>query len=423
MEFKNQSYSGSVERLPNCIARFKVKIEADEVKHLKDKAAKAINKEVTVPGFRKGKAPEDLIHKQYGKHVEQEFRDLAIRGAAKEAMDHTKLYPIKQDIGLEVERFNPEDNGVEVTFRYEVFPEVPDVKLDGIKIEPVELKKTTDDEIEHTIRQIQLYHGHFHEVKDRPIQEDDFVIVDIDVIDEPPFKAYENSRFQVTEKGMPGWARKMVLGKKAGDSVEGMSEKDKDSGEDFVARKCRITIKDVQTAHLPEVNDELAKKAGVQSVDELKKNIQDQQNGQHSQERQNALRRQVRDHLIAHYPFDLPATDLKGLEADCKKMIEQDKDQFKSAEDIKAYKEKLFENGKGLLRLAYLLPHVGTQLGLKVPTEQEINSRMIQVITQYYLETGEKVPEEGFEKIRGNIQRELVNERVLDALIEKNLTR
>lgn len=423
-EFKNQSYSGSVERLPNCIARFKVKINNDEVKNLKSRASKAINKEVSVPGFRKGKAPDDLILKQYGKHVDQEFREVAIRAAAKEAMDGTKLYPIKQDIGLEVERFHPEEDGVEVTFRYEIFPEVPDVKLDGIKLEPVELKKFDEKELEQTLRQIQLYHGHFHEVKDRPVQEDDFVIVDIDVIDEPPFKAYENSRFQMTERGMPAWARKMVIGHKIGESVEGMSEKEKDSTEEgFVPRKCRITIKDIQTAHLPEVDDELAKKAGVQTVDELKKNIRDQQEKQHGQERQNALRNQVREFLKANYVFDIPATDLKGLEGDCKRMIEQDKDQFKSPEELKAYKEKLFENGKGLLRLAYLIPHVGAQLGLNVPTEQEINNRMIQVITQYYLETGEKVPEEGFEKIRGNIQRELIHERVLDALIEKNLTR
>ncbi|MFN4175276.1 MAG: trigger factor, partial [Parachlamydiaceae bacterium] len=287
--FNAKSYSGTVEHLPNCVARFKVLIDKDEVAALKNRASKAINKEVNVPGFRKGKAPDDLIMKQYGKHVDSEFKELSVRSACKEAMEATKVYPLKQDIGIELEKLQPLDDGkVEVTFRYETYPVVPDVKVDEIKIEPVEAKKVTDHDIEHTIRQIQLYHGHFHEAHDRPIQEEDFVIVDIDVIDEPPFKAYENSRFQVTEKGMPEWARKLVLGKKVGDTVEGMSEKDKDSPADFVPRKCRVLIRDVQTAHLPEVNDDLARKAGAQNVEDLKKNIEAQQTKQHNDEKQMA---------------------------------------------------------------------------------------------------------------------------------------
>lgn len=419
--FTSKSYSGTVEHLPNCVARFKVSIDKDEVAALKTRASKAINKEVNVPGFRKGKAPDDLIMKQYGKHVDSEFREIAVRAACKEAMESTKVYPLKQDIGIELEKIQPMDDGkVEVTFRYETYPVVPDVKVEEIKITPVDLKKVTESDIEHTLRQIQLYHGHFHEAHDRPIQEEDFVIVDIDVIDEPPFKAYENSRFQVTDKGMPQWARKLVLGKKMGETVEGMSEKDKDSPADFVPRKCRVLIRDVQTAHLPELDDDLARKAGAQNVEDLKKNIEAQQTKQHSDERQMALRNQVKEYLKATYSFDLPASDLKGIEEDCKRLINRDKDQFKTPEDLQAYKEKLFENGKEVLKLAYLIPHVGAQLNLKMPNEQDINNRMIQIITQYYFETGEKIPEESFERIRSNIQRELVHERVLDELIRKN---
>lgn len=424
MEFKSNSYSGVMENLPNCVARFSVKISPDEMKALRSQATKTINKEVTVPGFRKGKAPDDMIVTQYGKHIDNELRDVAIRSACKHAMDETKIYPLKQDIGLEVEKFQVQPDGsADVSFRYETYPQVPNVNVDDISITPVPIKETTALDIEHTIRQIQLYHGHFHDVVDRPVQDEDFVIVDIEVIDEePPFKAYENSRFQLTEKGMPAWARKLVKGKNVGDSVEGMSEKEADNTDaEFTPHKCRITIIQAQTAHLPEANDDLAKKAGADNFEDLKQKIELQQNKQHKDEAQTALRNQVKETLKATYSFDLPASDLKGLEEDCKRLIERDKANFKTAEDIKAYREKLFDNGKGVMRLAYLIPHIGTQLGTKMPTEQEINNRMIQVITQYYMETGEKVPEESFPRIQSNIQRELVHERVIDELIAKNL--
>lgn len=420
--FTAKSYSGTVEHLPNCVSRFTITIDKDEVSALRHRAMKVINKEVAVPGFRKGKAPDDLIEKQYGKHVESEFREIAVKSACNAAIEETKIYPRKNDVGIELEKVTPLDDGkYEVIFRYETYPVVPDANADNIKLEPVEAKKVTEADIEETIRQIRIYHGHFHEVRDRPVQEEDYVVVDIDVIDEPPFKAYENSRFQVVEKGMPAWTRKLVIGKNIGDTVEGMSEKDENAPADFIPRKCRVLIRDIMTAHLPEIDDELARKAGANTIEDLKKNIEAQKTKQSADERQMALRNQVKDFLKASYEFDLPASDLKGIEEDCKRLINRDKDQFKTPEDIKAYKEKLFENGKEVLKLAYLIPHIGTQLNIAMPNEQEVTQRMIQVITQYYYETGEKIPEESFERIHGNIRRELVHEKVLDELIRRNM--
>jgi trigger factor len=421
-EFKNDNLSAIVEKLPNCQAKFKVNLTPAYAKELKLKAAKSVSKEVAIPGFRKGKAPEDIIAKQYGKYIDQEFKEIAVKAAYVDTAGLSKIFPLQQNSGIDLQKFTPaQDGSVEITYQYEIFPEVKDVELDSIKIEPVASEPITQAQIDQTIREIQLYHADWKVIEDRPVQEGDFVVVDIDVLGDHPFKAYENSRFQVKEKWMPEWARKLVLGLKINESAEGLSENEKNEV-NFEPRTCRITVNMIQEANLPELSDELAKKAGANTADDLMTNIKKQLEFAQKKDIQQKLRDQVKAILIENNSLDIPQSDLKNLEEDCRKMVDQDKDFFKSPQEMQDYKAKLFENGKGVLKLAYLLPHISGQLNLPMPSEQEIQQRLIEILTQHYMQTRQTVEEKDIQMLQQKIKRDLIHENVLDKLIEKNLT-
>lgn len=420
-EFKNASLTAQMERLPNCTVRFVVQVTPEKVQDLKGKAIKAINKEVSIPGFRPGKAPEHLVEKQYSKYIDQEFRNKASNEIVKDVIELSKHMPLKRSEGVSLEKFQPNEKGLEIIFNFETFPEMPNVKFDNLKLESPKKEEVKTSDIERTLKELQLYHAKWTEVKDRPVQEGDFVVIDIDVLEEPSYKAYESSRFHVIDKGMPQWARKVVLGLSVGESAEGMSERDEHSGDDFVPRKCRITVHLIQTADLPSLDDELAKKAGVQTVAELRNNVQNQLEREQNNLAQDRLREDVREFLVKEYPFDLPTTDLKNLDADCRKLIERDKDNFKTPNELKEYKERLYLNAQGVVRLAYLIPHIANQLNIPIPSDEECNKRMIETLTHHYLRTQERVPDDQFPYIFNKIQRDLLQERTLDKIIEKNL--
>lgn len=420
-EFKNDYLTATMETLPNCTLRFVVEVSEDKAKKLREKALKIVSKEVRIPGFRPGKGPEDLIEKQYGKHINHEFEKEASQLAVSDAIALSKCYPLKREGGVNVDKFEKNGDGYKVVFHYETFPTVPDVDFNNLKVAPPEKQAVGDSEIEKTIREIQLYHANWKEISDRPAKEGDFVVIDIDVIDEPAFKAYENSRFHMVDGGMPLWARSLVIGLKPGESREGMSEKDNAPEDEFVSRKCRITLNLLQEAELPEVNDDLAKKAGVETVAELKKNIRHELERGAETAFKDRLRLQMRDLLVSKYPFDLPGADLKNLEEDCKRMCERDLDPSKPKEEIQAYKEKLIENGKGVVRFAYLVPHLASLLKIERPSKEKVNQRMMQVLTQHYMKTMQQIPEEDYPMIYSRIERDLLTEEVLDKIIEKNL--
>lgn len=420
-EFKNASLTAQMERLPNCTVRFKVQVAPEKVKDLKGKAVKAVNKEVSIPGFRPGKAPEQVIEKQYSKYIDQEFRQKASNEIVRDVIELSKYMPLKRSEGVSLEKFQPNEQGLEIVFNFETFPEMPNVTFDTLTLEkPAKVEVKTSD-IERTLKELQLFHAKWADVHDRPVQEGDFVVIDIDVLEEPAYKAYDNSRFHVIDKGMPEWARKLVIGLSEGESAEGMSERDENSGADFVPRNCRITVRLIQTAELPPVDDELAKKAGVQTVTELRHNVEKQLEREQTLAAQNRLREEVRNFLIEEYPFDLPTTDLKSLEADCRELIERDKGNFKTPNELKEYKERLYSNAQGVVRMAYLIPHIAQQLKVPVPSEEECNKRMIQTMTYHYMQTQERIPEDQYPYIFNKIQRDLLQESTLDKIIEKNL--
>jgi trigger factor len=420
-EFKNDYLIANMEELPNCLIRFSAELKGPKVEELKKKALKTISKEVSIPGFRPGKGPEDLIEKKYSKQIRMEFEELAARQAVADAIDLSKRFPMKKEGGVSVDKLEVTDNGVKLSFHYETFPVLPKIDLTSLPIADEPKQEVKDEAIEKTLKELQLYHAKWNEVSDRPVQEDDFVVIDIDVLDEPTFKAYENSRFHVVEKGMPNWARKKIIGLKKGESVEALSERDNEPEETFSPKNCRITVNMIQTAELPELNDALAQKAGVKNVEDLKNSIRKELENNLIQMRKDKLRIKMRDQLFEKCEFELPGEDMKKLESDCLQMTERDLGADKPAEEINAHKEKLVENGKKVIRFAYMVPFLANQMGIERPSAELVNQRMYRIVMEHYMRTMEKVPEEEYPVLFQRIERDLLTEEVLDKIIEKNL--
>lgn len=129
----------------------------------------------------------------------------------------------------------------------------------------------------------------------------------------------------------------------------------------------------------------------------------------------------MRDRLFEQCHFDLPGEDMKKLESDCLQMTERDLGSDKPAEEINAHKEKLIENGKKVIRFAYMVPYLANLLGIKRPSADLVNQRMYRIVMEHYMRTMEKVPEEDYPALFQRIERDLLTEEVLDKIIEKNL--
>jgi trigger factor len=308
-EMSNNLVTFTIEKKPACKVEFSVKASKELVNQARAKALKSLAKEVTLPGFRKGKAPDALILKNFPKEFDKKWQETIADLSLTECDKLAKIPRLARDTRVV---FNPKshsEQGAELTLTFEVEPQVPSVDPKLFSPTEVEKPEVNDEKVEETIRQVRFFFANWQKIENRPVQEGDFVILNVDIIDGSPEESlFKETRFEVHPKYMAEWMRGLVLGKNVGDEVEGISKVDEDAKnkEDFKERKVRITIIDNQTATLPDLDEVFLKKVGVQSHDELRENIKkllEKQANDHVKEK---LHEQVNQFLMEKYPFDLP---------------------------------------------------------------------------------------------------------------------
>jgi trigger factor len=312
-EFSNDLVQFKVHKKPSCRIEFEVSASKSLAEQARMKAIKNIAKDVTLPGFRKGKAPDALILKNYPNDVDKKWQECIADKAFQECENLAKIPLLSRETRVSFSMKAHSLEGAELLLSFETEPVIPSV--DPAQYQPVDVErpKVDSEKVDETIRQILFFFAEWTSIKDRPVQEGDFVTLDVDIIESTPHTPlFAGTRFEVTDKSMAKWMKDLVLGKKILESVEGVSVPDADlkqeEKEAFKPQKVRIVIKSIDQAKLPEVNEEFLKKLGVGSQEELKANIEKLLNKQADAHVKEKQREHVNEFLLTQYPFDLPTT-------------------------------------------------------------------------------------------------------------------
>jgi len=310
---EDDSISVKVEMLPNCRVSYILNAKPSLVAEADQAAIKQVAKTISVPGFRKGKAPAEMIKKSHKAAIEAKRRDLLADLMFKRAQPLTEI-PILQGSGSVTYDVKSEsDDGAEYVFTFETEPTVPEIEIEKFSFKDVKKPKVGEKDVNETIDQIRGFYADYNEITDRPVKEDDIVHIDIEDLDtNPPSKAFNDARFEVNNKGMSEWLQDGLIGMTNGESKECVSKpNEKDSEEikkEFQPKNVRVTIKKIEERILPEIDEELAKKVGVKSVEEMKENLKKLLKNRRDHEYTLALRDSLTEQMSEHVTFDVPTS-------------------------------------------------------------------------------------------------------------------
>jgi FKBP-type peptidyl-prolyl cis-trans isomerase (trigger factor) len=137
---------------------------------------------------------------------------------------------------------NHDQNSAELLLSFETEPDIPTVDPTTFVAEEISRPEVNEEKINETIRQVRFFFADWTKITDRPVAEGDFVLLDVDVIEqEPHTPLFSSTRFEVSSKYMAQWMKDLVMGRNAGDSIEGTSTPDEDAKdkEDFKPQKVR----------------------------------------------------------------------------------------------------------------------------------------------------------------------------------------
>ena len=270
--------SVQVEKLENNMAKLTIQVGQDVLdKAMNDVYLKARNR-ISVPGFRKGKAPRFMIEKAYGKGIflEDAVNEILPSEYSK-AVEESGLDIVSRP-NIEVTQLEP-DKDLIFTAEVALRPPVTLGEYKGLEVKKQEVS-VTDDEVEAVLKREQEKNARIVPVEDRPAAMDDIVTLDFEgFMDGVAFEGGKGTDHRLTlgsHSFIPGFEEKLV-GAKVGEHLEIEVTFPEEYHEKSLAGRPAVfscDIKKIETKELPELNDELAQDvAGVDTLDEYRQNV------------------------------------------------------------------------------------------------------------------------------------------------------
>ena len=249
-----------------------VSVDGDTFKDAVTKAYLKQRKNITIPGFRKGKAPRAFIEKYYGEGVFYEDALEAIYpDAVASAIEEAKLEPVDTPYDLEIPEMG--NDGVTMKFKVTVKPEVELGEYKGLKATK-KSTKVTADEVKAELARMQEQNSTVSDVDDRAVKKNDIVVIDFEgFVDGKAFdggKAEGHSLVLGSGQFIPGF-EDQIIGKNIGDEFDVNVTFPEDYGAKDLAGKAavfKVKLHEIKIKELPTVDDEFAK--DVSEFDTLK---------------------------------------------------------------------------------------------------------------------------------------------------------
>src|SRR5215203_1426638 len=271
--------STSVTELPESRVRVEAEVPPEEVEKRIAQAARALGRNLRVPGFRAGKAPAPVVIKRIGREavLDEAVRD-SIGAWYSAAIDAAAIVPVGEP---QLDMGELPAHGEALTFSIEIGVR-PTAKLGeykGLEVGKRE-PQASDEAVAAEIEQLRERSGRLETVE-RPAAEGDFVVMDYKgSIDGVAFAGGEG-RDQMVELGsgrlVPGFEEQLT-GASAGEERTVTVTFPDDYGADELAgqeAEFAATVKEVKAKQLPELDDDLAAEAGFDTLDELKDDIRE----------------------------------------------------------------------------------------------------------------------------------------------------
>ncbi|HOZ06747.1 MAG TPA: trigger factor, partial [candidate division Zixibacteria bacterium] len=300
-----------IRELEELVREVSIEIEPAEVNKKLESKFSEVQRDVTLKGFRKGHAPLNIIKSQFADEVKADVADELIKATISEALRERAL-PVATP--PTVTDLNYTDNGgFNYTARVEVFPTIPPIAFDNLKVSFYDLT-VTDEEVDRAAEQVRKAYAERRTVT-RAVGEGDIVVVDLvqtfDSPKEEPEKAYPDSVIELSNPLTVKEFREQLPGLTAGDTREIEVHYAADyPDEEFAGAtvRYRTTVKEVREEIQPAFDDYLAKRTGhAQTALELRMKIREDLKAQKERELRRYHRNEIVQQVIERNKVSVPA--------------------------------------------------------------------------------------------------------------------
>jgi len=300
-----------VEKMEKNMAKLTIEVAAEDLEKAMQNAYQKAKGRISIPGFRKGKAPRKMIEQMYGKGV---FLEDAVNALIPEhyskALAECELEIVSQPT-IDITQAEP---GKAFIFTAEVAvkPEVTLGDYKGVEVPKTEIT-VTDEDVEAELKKEQEKNSRTISVEDRAAQLNDIVTIDFEgSVDGVPFDGGQATEYPLTlgsNTFIPGFEEQLV-GAKVGDDVDvKVTFPEEYQAKELAGKEAifKCAVKKIEAKELPELDDDFAKDVSeFDTLAEYKEHVKTNLEDKKANEAKRAKEDAAVDKVIENAQMDIP---------------------------------------------------------------------------------------------------------------------
>ncbi|CEQ05003.1 trigger factor [[Clostridium] sordellii] len=377
---------------------FKITVDNDKFEGAVTKAYNKNKGKFNIPGFRKGKAPKQIIESQYGKGVfYNDAIDMLFPEIYPKALDELDIDPIARP-DLDIEEIS-KDNGLVMVVNVEVKPEVNLGEYKGIEIAKPDYT-VNEDEVNLRLEEMRNKASRLVDVE-RAIENGDNTVIDFEgFVDGVAFEGGKGEDYSLvigSNTFIPGFEEQLV-GKNKGEEIEVNVEFPAEYHAENLAGKpatFKVTVKNVQKKELPELNDEFAADTTeFNTLEELKKDlkakVEEEAKNRADAEMKNSLVEKVSEGTELEVPEAMVETQIDNMLMELNYQLQYQGLQLEqllqmTGRTIEELRNEKREEATKLVKSSLILEAIAKAENVEV-SEEEVNAEVEKMAKMYNME-------------------------------------
>ena len=423
-----------VEKMEKNMAKLTIEVAAEDLEKAMQNAYQKAKGRISIPGFRKGKAPRKMIEQMYGKGV---FLEDAVNALIPEhyskALAECELEIVSQPT-IDITQAEP---GKAFIFTAEVAtkPEVTLGDYKGVEVPKTEIT-VTDEDVEAELKKEQEKNSRTINVEDRGAQLQDVVTIDFEgSVDGVPFDGGQATEYPLTlgsNTFIPGFEEQLV-GAKTGDHVEvKVTFPEEYQAKELAGKEAvfQCDVKKIEAKELPELDDDFAKDVSeFDTLAEYKEDVKKNLTEKKAEDARRAKEDAAVDKVIENAQMDIPEAMIETqtrqmLDDFARRMQSQGLSMEQYFQFTGQSVEKMMEDMK-----PQALKRIQTRLVLEKiaeveniqPTEEEVNEEISKMAEMYKMEADklkDLIGENEMEQMKKDMAVQKAVTLVADAAVE-----
>lgn len=419
-----------VENLEKNMAKLTVEVDAAEVEKAIQAAYMKEKKNISVPGFRKGKVPRQMIEKMYGAGI---FYEEAVNTLLQEnystAVDESGIDIVSRpsiDV-VQIESGKPFIFTAEAAVR----PEVKLGKYLGVQVTKIDTD-VTDEEVDEAVEKERNNNARTVSVTDRPVAQGDTAVIDFEgFVDGEAFEGGkgENHPLEIGSHSFIDTFEEQLVGKNVGDDVDvNVTFPENYRASELAGKPAlfKVKINEIKTRELPALDDEFAQDVSeFDTLAEYRESVRKNLGEQKENEAKRTKEDEAIQKIIEKSEMEIPEA---MIETQCENMVNEFAQRIaQSGLSMEQYmqfsgltldklKEQVRPEAETRIKSSLVLEQIAKEENIEV-TDEEIDAEVEKMAAAYGMEAGKLKDYMGSDE-RESMKRDIAVTKAVDLIME-----